>query len=446
MRTRGHNVSPRALFCIGVRKEVPKMEVSAHRAFALLKSLAYERLSASEAEAKAANVLLETAQSTGAQAQIEEFSVPCGKVHHALLQVTAPYVKTYEVTGYERAASTPEGGLDAPFLYAESLYPLYLRDAKGKAVLINDRLRRNDYKKLKEAGVAAILTFSGTTLDRASETDCDVRKLRETMTEPFGDAVALNLRAADAAEIVRRGATQMHIELESECYEGISRNVCAVIEGTKYPEEIISLGAHYDSVHFSTGVYDNLSGSVIEMELLRYFAAHKPARTIKFNWFGSEEQGLLGSKAWTQAHEAELDKHLLMVNIDVAAATLGKNIAKVMATEQAVGYVDAVMREIGVACDAWLDIYSSDSVPFTDHGVPAVNLCRFGAPGANYIHDRRDNLKSGYIDEKSLGITLRQALVLTERAANAAACPIKREISDEIKKKVDEYLFKAEKK
>ena len=30
------------------------------------------------------------------------------------------------------------------------------------------------------------------------------------------------------------------------------------------------------------------------MELLRYFAAHRPARTMKFNWFGSEEQGLLG--------------------------------------------------------------------------------------------------------------------------------------------------------
>ncbi len=422
------------------------MEVSAHRAFTLLRSLAHERLSASDAETEAAKTLLEAAQSAGAQAHIEEFPVPCGRVRHALLRVTAPYAKTYEATGYECAASTPEGGLDAPFLYAESVLPMNLRGAKGKAVLVNGRLRREDYKKLKEAGVAAILTFSGTTLDRVSETDCDIRKLRETMTEPFGDAVALNLRAADAAEIVRRGATQMHIELESECYEGTSRNVCAVVEGTKYPEEIISVGAHYDSVHFSSGVYDNMSGSVIVMELLRYFAAHKPARTIMFNWFGSEEQGLLGSKAWTKAHEAELDKHLLMVNIDVAAATLGKNIAPVLATEQAVGYVDALMREIGVACETRLDIYSSDCVPFADHCVPAVNLCRFGVGGANYIHDRRDSLKSGYIDEKSLGITLRQALALTERIANAEACPIKREISDEIKKKVDEYLFKVEKK
>ena len=45
--------------------------------------------------------------------------------------------------------------------------------------MINGRLRRADYEKLQKAGAAAILTFSGTTLDRPSETDCDIRKLRE---------------------------------------------------------------------------------------------------------------------------------------------------------------------------------------------------------------------------------------------------------------------------
>lgn len=421
------------------------MEVSAHRAFSLLKDLAFERLSGSPAEEQAAQRLLKEALSTGAQAHIEEFSVPCGTVRHALLRVTAPYQKEYEVTGYERAASTPEGGLDADFYYAEDLHSTHLERVQGKIVLVNGRLRRADYEKLQKAKVAAILTFSGTTLDRLSDTDCDIRKLRETMTEPFGDAIALNLRAADAAEIVRRGATAMHLELDSESYDGVSRNVCAVIEGSERPDEIVSFGAHYDSVHFSTGVYDNMSGSVIVMELLRYFAAHKPLRTVKFNWYGSEEQGLLGSKAWTKAHEDELPKHRLMINLDVAAATLGKNIAPVLATPAAVGYVDALMREIGIACDTKLDIYSSDCIPFADHGVPAVNLCRFGAPGANYIHDRRDNLKSGYIDEKSLNITLQQALCLSKRVVNAASFPIEREISDEIKTKVDEYLFKKDK-
>ena len=422
------------------------MKVSAHRAFNLLKELAYERVSCSAAEKQAAQKLLEVALSTGAQAHIEEFPVACGKVNHAKLVVTEPYVKEYEVTGYERGLSTPEGGADLDFYYAENGEDVPLANVKGKAVMVNGRLGKKLYEKLMKAGVAAILTFDGTTIDRRSETDCDIRKLREILTEDSGACTALHMRTADAAEIIRRGAAKMHIELDAENYEGISQNVCAVIEGTEYPDEIISFGAHYDSVYFSTGVYDNMSGSVIIMELLRYFAEHKPARTMKFNWYGSEEQGLLGSKAWVKAHEDELDKHVLMVNVDVAAPILGKNIAPVLATDKVVGYVDALMREAGIACEVKLDIYSSDCIPFADKGVPAVNLLRFGVPGANYIHDRRDNLKSNYISAEALDITLQQSLMFAKRIDAAKVFPIERKVSDEITKKVDEYLFKKKDK
>ena len=418
------------------------MKVSANRAFNLLKELAFERVSCSEAEKAAAQKLLEVAQSTGASAHIEEFPVACGKVHHAKLVVTEPYVKEYEVTGYERGLSTPEGGVDLEFYYAEGAEDAHLANVKGKAVMVNGRLGKKVYEKLMKAGVSAILTFDGTTIDRRSETDCDIRKLREVLTEDAGACTALHMRTMDAVEIVRRGAKKMHIELTAENYEGISQNVCAVIEGTEKPEEIISFGAHYDSVYFSTGVYDNMSGSVIIMELLRYFAEHKPARTMKFNWYGSEEQGLLGSKAWVKAHEDELDQHVLMINVDVAAPILGKNAAPILATEKAVGYVDALMREAGIACDVKLDIYSSDCIPFADKGVPAVNLLRFGVPGAGYIHDRRDSLKSNYISAEALDITLQQALMFAKRVDGAALFPIERKVSDEIVKKVDEYLFK----
>ena len=134
------------------------MNVSAHRAFALLKELAYVRVSGSDAEKQAASRLLEEARSTGAEAHLESFTVPCGKVSHARLVVTEPYVKEYAVTGYERAQSTPAEGLDAEFYYAETLLPVHLQNAKGKIVLMNGRLRRKDYEKLQKAGAAAILT------------------------------------------------------------------------------------------------------------------------------------------------------------------------------------------------------------------------------------------------------------------------------------------------
>lgn len=418
------------------------MAVSAYRAFKLLKELAFERLSGSEAEKQAAQRLLLEAQSLGVSAHIEEFSVPCGQVGKARLVVTAPYQKEYSVTGYERALSTPEGGLDADFYYAENLLPGHLKNVEGKIVLINGRLRRKDYEKLQQAKAAAILTFSGTTIDNPRLTDCDIRKLRETWSEPFGFNIALNMRAADAAEIVRRGAQRMHLELDSQCYDGVSQNVCAEIPGTEYPDEIISFGAHYDSVHFSTGVYDNMSGSVILMELLRYFAEHRPARTLKFNWYGSEEQGLLGSKAWTAAHADELGKHRLMINVDVAAPTLGENICLLLGEEKGLRFTEKAMEKAAYPIQVKADIYSSDCVPFADHGVPAVNFCRFGAPGANYIHDRRDCLQSGYIDKNALDITLRHTLHFAKRVVNRKDFPIPREISEEMRDKIDKYLFR----
>ena len=56
-----------------------------------------------------------------------------------------------------------------------------------------------------------------------------------------------------------------------------------------------------------------------------------------------------GHGAWTAAHADELDKHLLMINLDVAGATLCQNRAPVLATPAANAYVDGLMRELGTA-------------------------------------------------------------------------------------------------
>ncbi|MEI3427043.1 MAG: hypothetical protein V8R10_10560 [Christensenellales bacterium] len=212
------------------------MNVSAHRAFSFLRTYGYERVSCSKEERTVAEALLNECTSLGVSAQLEEFTVPCGRVSHALLRVTSPYVKEYEVTGYERAASTPEGGLDTEFLYVENADEVLLEQAKGKIVLVNGYLNRATYEKLRKAEAAAILTFTGRTIDRESESDLNRCKLRETLTEPFGAVPVLNMRAASAAEIVRRGAKTVHIELTGECYDGTSQNVCATIPGTDKPE------------------------------------------------------------------------------------------------------------------------------------------------------------------------------------------------------------------
>ena len=124
----------------------------------------------------------------------------------------------------------------------------------------------------------------------------------------------------------------------------------------------------------------------------------------------------------------------------------GKFIYCATAEEKVCHYIAYMASELGFAIDGRQDVYSSDSPPFADKGVPAVNLIRFGVPGAGYIHNRHDNLKSNYLSAEALDITLQQALMFAKRVDGATLFPIERKVSDEIVKKVDEYLFKKKDK
>lgn len=419
-----------------------KLNVCAERAYELLEKLSFTRVSCSPEEERAAELLKEEAESAGVPAYIETFPASCGAVTEARLTVLEPYQKEYEVTGYLRSDSTPAGGLELDFVYAENGLPANLVGCEGKAILVNGRVTYRMYERLQQAKPAAIIGYSGAVTDKIDETDLDIRKLRETYAGAFGSNVLLNLRAADALELVVRGAKKVRVTVRSESFDGTSRNVLCEIPGTGFPDEIVSFGAHYDSVYFSKGAYDNMSGSVILMELVRYFKANPPKRTVRFHWYGSEEQGLLGSKAWTAAHEDELKKHVLMINVDVAAPVLGSEHVITMGTDAMTNYVDGMMKELGKAAEVKSDIYSSDSVPFADKGVPAINFCRFGAPGAAFIHERGDDLALGYMNAEALGKTLDIVLEFSKRVINAPVFPIERKIGDEIRDKVDKYLFR----
>ncbi len=76
-------------------------------------------------------------------------------------------------------------------------------------------------------------------------------------------------------------------------------NVIAELAGSDLRDEIVMIGAHYDSWHSSTGATDNAAGSAVAMEALRIIQAVglKPRRTIRIGLWTGEEQGLLGSRA-----------------------------------------------------------------------------------------------------------------------------------------------------
>jgi carboxypeptidase Q len=81
-------------------------------------------------------------------------------------------------------------------------------------------------------------------------------------------------------------------------------NVVGEIPGTDKADEVVMLGAHFDSWHASTGATDNVAGSAAMMEAMRILKQSGVTlrRTVRIGLWTGEEQGLIGSRDYVKAH------------------------------------------------------------------------------------------------------------------------------------------------
>jgi carboxypeptidase Q len=87
-------------------------------------------------------------------------------------------------------------------------------------------------------------------------------------------------------------------------------NVIGEIKGSEKPDEFVILGAHLDSWELGTGALDNGCNAALVVDAMRAIKASglKTRRSIRFILFSGEEEGLLGSRAYSVAHRPELDR------------------------------------------------------------------------------------------------------------------------------------------
>ena len=95
-------------------------------------------------------------------------------------------------------------------------------------------------------------------------------------------------------------------------------NTIATIQGSEKPNEYVMLSAHFDSWDGGTGATDNGTGSILMMEVMRILKKHypNPKRTIIVGHWGSEEQGLNGSRAFVEDHPEIVDNIQVLFNQD----------------------------------------------------------------------------------------------------------------------------------
>ena len=145
------------------------------------------------------------------------------------------------------------------------------------------------------------------------------------MINMIGDATGLTIPAVFASQAAGTdlastpGAlTRVLVSFEAE--QRTAYNVLAETSNGN-DDNVVMAGAHLDSVQDGAGINDNGSGSAALLETAIQMSKVKPTNTVRFAWWGAEEEGLLGSEYYVeQLNDEQADDIALYLNFDMVAS------------------------------------------------------------------------------------------------------------------------------
>lgn len=186
-----------------------------------------------------------------------------------------------------------------------------------------------------------------------------------------------------------------------------SANVVGEILGTEHPEQVFVVGGHLDSWDLAEGSTDDGTGatSVLGAAEAIVKSGQKPRRTLRFVLFTGEEQGLLGSLAYTKMHKTEMGNHLGDLILDfgqgpVTALSLGGR-------KDLIPAVTPFAASVKAFGDLKVDdnvVFGTDTGPFTLAGLAGINMDQ-DSPEYKYTHhsavDTLDKVKPETLAQNS---------------------------------------------
>ncbi len=182
-----------------------------------------------------------------------------------------------------------------------------------------------------------------------------------------------------------------------------SENVVGEIRGSVTPDEVVLIGAHFDSWDLGQGALDNGANAMLVLDIARQIKrlGIQPTRTLRFVLWGGEEQGMYGSLGYTRTHAAELDKHVMTTSIDIGTGRItgfftGARAEILAAVDQALVPVGG----LGPFAQVNAPIVGTDNYDFMLEGVANLVANQESANyGPNY-HARSDEF--GQVDQRQL--------------------------------------------
>ncbi|RLE69684.1 MAG: hypothetical protein DRJ34_00145 [Thermoprotei archaeon] len=403
---------------------------SGKRAYSFLKKIGFIRFAGSSGELKASKIIAESFRNMGYNVSVERFKIWSYKIIESSLEVLEPYRKI-PCRGVGLTGNTPDDGVIDKLIYIEDAGKRFLE--KGGIWLYYGGLDVEKYRDITKYGPKALIRVEENPSRNPSYTDIPVEWWQ------YGKIPMIRVKYGEAYRLMRSKYKKVRVKLIQNEFKTFSRNIVAEKIGEKYPDEIIVIGAHYDSEYGTIGATDNAAGTAVLMELARIFSSKKNMRTIRFIAFGAEELGLLGSRKYAESHRKDLEKVKLMVNIDVQGSGMGRISAIVSGGDDIKNYIEILGKELGINIRVTQGIASSDSTSFAWKNIPSISFSRSGG-STFYMHTEKDDLK--YVNPLGLEISGILLETFLDRVINAIEYPFKREIPENIKKNLKEYFEK----
>ena len=179
-------------------------------------------------------------------------------------------------------------------------------------------------------------------------------------------------------------------DVSSQDVDGL--NIIGDIPGGVKRDEVVMLGAHFDSWHSGTGATDNGAGSAVMMEVMRILKATgvKMDRTVRIGLWSGEEQGLLGSKAYVKEHFGDPETKKL--------TSAHAKLSGYFNLDNGSGKIRGVYLQ---GNDAMRPIFEEWLAPFADLGAKTISIRdtggtdhlsfdAVGLPGFQFIQDPLD--------------------------------------------------------
>jgi hypothetical protein len=231
--------------------------------------------------------------------------------------------------------------------------------------------------------------------------------------------------------ILKRGlAVRIEVEIRNRLGENVEKaaNVLGEIPGTDLKDEVVMIGAHFDSWQASPNASDDAAGCAVALEAVRILKAIgvEPRRTIRVALWGGEEQGIYGSQEYVRKHfgnpkepknppTPDYEKFSAYFNQDYGAGQFRG--IYLQGNEHARRFFAAWMEPFR---DFGLTAISIQSVGSTDH----VAFDAAGLPGFQFIQDRiagtAGHTNLDFLDTLSADDLMKNAVVEAAFAYQAA--------------------------